>query len=107
MPETATVLSPELVLVDPQPGAYPPAPFAVPGTVRPRLTKPAATKPPSRTGDAHGDAVNAAHERLLKAGIDSDVLGSLVPAGKHFRRRARLVPACAAASAVALLVLQL
>jgi hypothetical protein len=48
-----------------------------------------------------------ARERLMRAGVDSEVLGSMVPRVRIFRRRATLVPACAAATAVALFVLQL
>ena len=54
-----------------------------------------------------GPGVLEARERLMRAGVDSEVLGSMVPRVRMFRRRATLVPALAAASAVALFVLQL
>ena len=55
----------------------------------------------------HDDRILKARQRLLEAGIDSDVLGSMVPRGRQMRRRAILIPSLAAASSVALLALQL
>jgi hypothetical protein len=43
----------------------------------------------------------------MEGGLDSEILGSLVPSGKHVRRRATFIPAAAAATAVALFVVQL
>lgn len=48
-----------------------------------------------------------ARQRLLEAGVASDVLGSIVPRGRQLRRRAMLIPALSAACSVALLVFQL
>ena len=111
MAATSNLLSPELVLVDPQLVAYRRAPLAVPTTPRSRLGEPARpdlkvlpVSVPSKPGT---DAISEARKRLMEAGLDSDMLGSLVPARKHFRRRASLIPATAAATSVALLVLQL
>ena len=60
--------------------------------------------------DAFSDAAvvtSEARARLVEGALDSEVLGSLVSPGKRFRRRARLIPATAAASSVTLFVLQL
>jgi hypothetical protein len=43
----------------------------------------------------------------MERALDSEVLGSLVPPRRRFRRRATFIPATAAAVAVALLVVQL
>lgn len=102
-------ISPEVVLVDPDLAA----------SARPLLEL--HEQPPKRLAErgledqyasirrvAQPDDREAqARQRLLEAGIASDVLGSMVPCGRHFRRRATLVPAVSAASSVAVFVLQL
>jgi hypothetical protein len=109
MPAASDLLSPELVLVAPELPAYPREPLEVPADAYSPLREPdAPDREPSSDAVpiAHGQAISEARKRLMEAGVESDVLGSLVPR-KHFRRRARLVPASAAATSVALLVLQL
>jgi hypothetical protein len=109
------IVSPELVLVDPElaadarefaadsPDASSPArepshderespPVPAPGGTRP-------LHPDDRSAEAR--------QRLMERGLDSEVLASLVPSGKRFRRRATFIPTAAAATAVGLLVFQL
>ena len=63
---------------------------------------------PVRPALAHPDArAIQARQRLLEAGIASDVLGSMVPRRRRLRRRATLIPAISAASSAGVLVLQL
>ena len=103
-------LSPELVLVDPELAADARESLTDPaGSLRPHdaerepqpvVARGVETTPPE-------DTIMEARERLMERGLDSEVLGSLVPSEKHFRRRATLIPATAAATAVGLFVLQL
>jgi hypothetical protein len=110
MAAASDLLSPELALVDPQLVADPRVPPAAFTNPRSRLWDPAAPdgEPVSVSVPSHpgSDAISEARKRLMEAGLDSDVLGSLVPARRHFRRRASVIPASAAATSVALLVLQ-
>jgi hypothetical protein len=48
-----------------------------------------------------------ARQRLMDSGIDSEVMGSQVPAGRHVRRCTTLIPTSSAAASVVLFVLQL
>jgi hypothetical protein len=109
MAAASDLLSPELVLVDPQLMAYPRVPLASPTNARSRLSEPGPDREPASASgpSTESDAMSGARMRLMEAGLDSDVLGTLIPARKHFRRRASLIPASAAATSVALLVLQL
>lgn len=110
MATVSNLLSPELVLVDPELDVHPRVPLALPTKARSRRLEPAAPNrdplygAPSERGN---DALSEARKRLMEAGLHSDVLGSLVPPRKDSRSRARLIPAGAAATSVALLVLQL
>jgi hypothetical protein len=105
------LVSPELVLVDPQLAAYTRALLAVPTDALSRLEQPLPPVreplPVSVPGDAGGDASVEARKRLMEGALDSEALGSVPRSREHFRRRARLIPAIAAATSVALLVLQL
>jgi hypothetical protein len=110
-PPQPEVLSPELVLVDPQLAAHVHAVHAdhddAVSHVEEATPADREPMPVSRPGDSGDDATAAARERLMERALDSEVLGSLVPPGRRFRRRATLIPATAAAVAVALLVVQL
>lgn len=105
------LVSPELVLVDPQLAAYSRALLTVPADALSRLYEPLHPRreplPVSVPGDAGVDASAEARERPMEGAFDSEVLGSLMPSRKHFRRRASLIPATAAATSVTLLVIQL
>ena len=110
-------LSPELVLVDPSLAA----------SARARLPErddsrdlawagtSARTRPPQVYPASFRDygplfevALNGeALQRLLQGAVDSEVLGSLVPSSRPFRRRTTFVPTSAAAASVALFVVQL
>lgn len=110
----AEIVSPELVLVDPALAVEARQLLADSADTRSSVTRPSDdaespripapdTAPPQRPDDTSAEA----RLRLMEHGLDSEVLGSLVPSGKHFRRRATLIPAAAAATAVALFVVQL
>ena len=110
MPAAAELLSPELVLVDAELAGDRRVPLPAPPDASSSLWEPAPYRerpPESDSAEADEDAIGEARTRLVEAGIASDVLGSLVRARKGFRRRATLIPASAAATSVALLVLQL
>ena len=107
-------VSPEVVLVDPELAASA-RPLLVPREQPPKRRVERAVRDEDRYSSvrrAHlaarpDDRVTQAHQRLLEAGIASDVLGSMVPAGRCVRRSTTLIPAVSAASSVVLLVLQL
>jgi hypothetical protein len=107
-------VSPEVVLVDPDLAASA-RPLHVPHEQPPTRRAERAVDDEDRyssiprrhpVAQPDGRAIQA-RQRLLDAGIASDVLGSMVPRGGHFRRSATLIPAISAASSVILLVLQL
>jgi len=106
-------VSPELVLVDPELAAdareFLGDDAAVRSLVRQpseerRAAAPAPVAVPPRPPD---DTSEEARQRLMERGLDSEVLGSLVPSEKQFRRRALFIPAAAAATVVGLFVVQL
>ena len=111
-------LSPELVLVDPSLAASARArlperddsrDLAWAGTsarTRPPQVYPASFRdygPLYEVALTNGEAL----QRLLQGAVDSEVLGSLVPSRRLFRRRTTFVPTSAAAASVALFVVQL
>jgi hypothetical protein len=113
-PARLDIVSPELVLVDPLLGAHARAFLSDSADTLSRI----AQSPPDggeplpasiRDGGAwpHADDASAdARERLMDGALDSEVLGSIVPYGRQFRRRATLIPATSAATSVALFVVQ-
>jgi hypothetical protein len=105
------LVSPELVLVDPQLAAYTRPLLADSAGAFWRLEKPSPSRreshPLSVLGDARADAIAGARERLTERALDSEVPRSPTPCREHFRRRARLIPVTAAATSVILLVVQL
>ena len=104
------VVSPELVLIDPKLAADarellgdPAEPDRQPLEAKRAAPSSPAAAPPPPPGDTNAEA----RQRLMERGLDSEVLGELVPSEKHFRGRALFIPAAAAATAVALFVVQL
>jgi hypothetical protein len=99
------LVSPELVLVDPQLAAHT-RPLADSGGAFWRVEKPLPSRrerhPLSVPGHARADASAESRERLTESALESEV-----PSRKQVRRRARLIPATAAATSVILLVVQL
>jgi hypothetical protein len=106
-------VSPELVLIDPELAADARERLGDPAETRSAVRQPSEARraapaaslavPPPPPDDTSAEA----RQRLMERGLDSEVLGSLVPSGKHFRRRALFIPAASAATAVALFVVQL
>src|SRR5919197_1964624 len=94
-------LSPEVVLVDPDLAA----------SARPLLAEPDARVEigePSRDEQSEpsaliakqgfrSEAIAEARQRLMEAGLASEVVGAMLPSGRYFRRRATLIPASSAA----------
>jgi hypothetical protein len=105
------ILSPELALVDPELAAEARAYLADPA--RPLSSRdferesPPVVVPAVEATPLPEDTIMEARRRLMERGLDAEVLESLLPSGKRFRRRATLIPATAAATAVGLFVLQL
>jgi hypothetical protein len=109
-------VSPELVLVDPRLAASARALLPDPAETLARPDRSARVRrrvfpvsfPDDGLSSFEADATSAeARERLMDGAVDSEVMGSLAPSGRHFRRPTTLIPTSSAASAVALFVLQL